>query len=838
VSPVVIITGAFASGIAIAEYYSIYFAPAMTLAAAFLFLAASIWFYLKGKRHSFCFSALFFIALGCSWIGLEKVPAQQHLEPLLGHYVRMEGIAVSGPAYYPNRFVLVLENPVLEMGEVSWKGSGKFQVVYYTKPQEAACSILPGDKVKAEGFLELPPAALGQGEFDYRAYLVRHGILAQLKAQHPPQVVAGGRGGCYLLRKLPASWRFRIAEGIKETLPSEQALFLEGLLLGSREGITPDDRENYQRAGVMHLFAVSGLHLGFVFVLVLVVAGALRLSNYTTFLLAASAVWGYAALIDFAPPVTRAAVMATVGLGAHFCQLRKDAVTSLALAALAILLWEPAALFEPGFQISFAATWGIIYLTDPVGKHLPLPEWLREMVVVPLVAQLAVLPFTAFYFQQITVLGLAANILVVPLAGLAVYLGLIGAVFTILIPGVGSPFLICAGALSFPIKGIAELLAAVPGAVYPVPRFPWYLAVVWFVLLYLLGWSLREGFTVSFPHFRFRSLPSRWLVPSLCGLVLCLILICWGGGYRTQQLEVIFINVGQGDAILVRAPNGRTMLVDAGGSPSFGNSSFDPGREIVLPTLWGAGIRRLDLVVNSHPHEDHLGGVPAVLRNMKVGGFVTPPLEHPTPLSLQVESLLDQKKIPVYRLQAGARIELDPALKIAVLGPPEQLYSGTRSDLNNNSLVLHITCGEISFLLTGDLEGEGMAGLAAAARDGLIQGGLASTVLKAPHHGSGHSINPEFAAAVRPRVVVVSVGRNSFGHPAPALLHFWQEQGAQVLRTDEEGTIIFKTDGKRLEIIDHSISHQKRSRSSVQPGQADYLALHWRSAGWLPLEVL
>ena len=812
-SPVVVVACAFAVGVVLGEFCYNTSTPPTALAAALVFLVGGVWSYLKGKRGSYYFLPLFFMAMGCSWAGMGKVPFPPSLEPFVDHYVRVEGVVAAAPAFYPNRMVLVLDDPVVVLGAEEWRGPGKIQVVFYSEkgdfsPEEAAQSfsaegagILPGDRVRAEGTLRLPSTAQDEGEFDYRAYLARRGILAELRALYLPQVLPQREKGlCYLLKRGPALARLRLADGIREALPRDQSLFLEGILFGSREGITADDREIYQRTGVMHLFSVSGLHVGFIFAFLLALSGMLRLGRGASFLLVASGVWGYAAVIDFAPPVTRAAVMATVGLGAHYCRQRKDHTASLALAALAVLLADPAALFEPGFQLSFAATWGILYLAAPLGDKLPFPPLLREMVTVPVTAQLATLPLTALYFQQVAVLGLLANVLVVPLAGLALFLGIAGAVLALAAPAAGSPFLVSAGALSYPIKWLVGLAAGIPGAAFAVPHSPWWVVAVWFLLLVLFGWSLQHGFTVSFPHFRFRSFPSRWTLPSFCGLVLCLLFMCWVPGCRSQQLEVTFLDVGQGDAVLVRTPGGRSMLIDAGGSPTYGSSTFDPGREIVVPALWRAGIRRLDLVVNSHPHEDHLGGIPAVLRNVQVGGFVVPPLEHPTPLTLEVQRLLREKGIPVYQIRAGAQIRLDPALRIAVLGPPERLYRGTRSDLNNNSLVLHLVYGEVSFLLTGDLEQEGMAGLAAAAKEGRLQGGLAATVLKAPHHGSPYSTCPEFADAVRPQVVVISVGRNSFGHPAPSTIRFWEERGARVLRTDEAGTITFRTDGKRLEI--------------------------------------
>lgn len=855
--PLVLITGAFALGIAIAQLLAGSSWVLAALGAAVLLLTGGIWAYLQGKRGSFLWVILCFLCLGYAWLGLCKTPFPQSLEPFLNHYVKIEGVVEALPSSYPNRVVFVIDKPVIVLGQEKWQGRGKVQVVYYAQAEPAdktayeqkatgtfresgsavgvpglgtsgaseritlitdstgsstlsgpgtqgntaasagmGAELLPGAVVSVEGLLELPPTALSSGEFDYRAYLERRGILTQLKAQGSPQIRVPGKG----LRCFWASLRLRMETGINNSLPREDALFLQGIMLGSKEGMTLEDRDIYQRTGVMHLFAVSGLHLGFVFVALLALASSFGLKRAPTFFLVTAGLWGYAALIDFTPPITRAAVMATVGLGAHLWQQRQNTGNSLALAALVLLLLNPAALFDPGFQFSFAATWGIIYLGVPLCRYLPLPSGFREAVTVPVAAQLAVLPFTAYYFHQTALLGMVANILVVPLAGLLVYLGLAGMVLALIVPGIMNPFFLSAGALSLPIKGLLGLLAGIPGAALLVPPPPLWLVGIWFVLLVLLGWTLREGFTVTFPHFSFRSAASRFTAPILLALVCCFLLICTGTGHGSGKLEVTFLNVGQGDSILVRTPAGRTMLIDAGGSPSYSSSSFDPGRQVVVPALAQMGIRRLDLLVNSHPHEDHLGGIPAVLDNVKVGRFASSPLEHSTPLVAQVQQQLEQKKVLVSQLHAGDTIMLDPAVKISVLGPPQTLFSGTRSDANNNSVVLYMIYGRISFLLTGDLEQEGMSELVSWVNHGEVPEGIRSSVLKAPHHGSKYSINPEFAASVRPQVVVISVGRNTFGHPDPAVIRSWEEQGARTLRTDEQGNITLITDGAKLMI--------------------------------------
>ncbi|MGB4042546.1 MAG: DNA internalization-related competence protein ComEC/Rec2 [Thermacetogeniaceae bacterium] len=806
--PLVLLTAIFALGILTA--YISRAGSGWVLAAfitAIILLATAAFFFFQGKRGSFVWLLSSFFCLGFTWMGIDKLPFPPSLEPFLGHYVQVEGVVEGLPTLYPNRMVLVLDTPVVTLEEDRWQGQGKLQVVYYLQKEEAAgkineadaqlrASLLPGKRVSVDGLIALPPKAFSPGEFDYRAYLERQNIFAQLTAKKITPLGAGERG----LSALFALLRLRIENAIHHSLPAEGALFLEGILLGFKGGMTPEDRSIYQRTGVMHLFTVSGLHLGFVFIALLAAANLLKLKRFPTFILVTAGLWGYAGLIDFNPPVTRSAVMATVGLAAYLWQQRPNALNSLALAAFVLLLIDPSVLFEPGFQLSFAATWGIIYLAVPLGRYVSFPLGLREAVTVPLAAQLAILPLAAFYFQQAAAMGMIANILVVPLAGLVVYLGLAGMVLALAVPGILNPFFLTAGAFFYPIRWLLELLSALPGAAFLVPPPPLWLCLLYYISMLVLGWVLREGFTINFPHFRYQSAAARRLFPALLLVISCTAMLFTGTVKKCQgELEVTFINVGQGDAILVQTPKGRTMLIDAGGSPLYSSSTFDPGSQLVVPALAKRGIRKLDLLVNSHPHEDHLGGIPAVLDYVKVERFVAPPVDHPTPLVLKVQQQLKDKKIKASNLTAGA-IKLDPSVEISVLWPVRPLLSGSSSDANNNSLVLYLRYGKITFLFTGDLEREALSLLASLNQEGKYPGGIRATVLKVPHHGSASGICQEFAAAVRPQFAVISTGKNSFGHPDKRTIRFWQEQGAKVLRTDKAGDITFTTDGVTLSL--------------------------------------
>lgn len=804
--------------------------PLWGLIGASLFLLLAAVAYLRGRRETPVLLLGCIFCLGLLWAGCSRTVVPAGVQPFLGHYVSLSGTLARLPDVYNDRTVYVLEAPLLQLGDETWTdktGRIRIQAVYY-KPVTAqdrglpklagapggivqgdsapggAWSPLPGDRLLFKGKLDLPPVAANPGDFDYRAYLLRHGVVAALLSDQPPAPQTGVSGLSMWPLRFAAALRLRLEQSLQAAVPPAQASFLSAMLLGAKEWMTPEDKDLYQRTGVMHLFVVSGLHLGFVLAFFLLLARMLRLGQGVTFAVVGLAAWCYAALISLPTPVVRAAMMGTIALaGSLWKQPRYSPLNSLAIAALVILLPNPQVLLDPGWQFTLAATWGIVSLSGPIA--LLLPDWpgLKQLMAVALAAQLAVLPLTAIYFQQVPVFGLLANILVVPLAGLAVNLGLAGMLLTLLFKGLGWPFFLAAGALTIPLQGLLRLIGGLPGAALTAAAPPLWLIAAWYLLLALFGWSARQGFQVPFAHFRFRAPAGRWLRPACAGLVLAAGMMVWGTGSlfadRGQNLRITFINVGQGDAILVEAPNGHRMLIDAGGKPAYSQSSFDPGRQIVVPYLARSGIRRLDLVVNSHSHEDHLGGLPAVVDKLPVGAAIMAPVAHPTPLLYQYEELLRAKGVPTYFAISGDALNLDPRLQISVLDPPAQNYEGTRSDLNNNSLVLQIRYGRVVFLLTGDVEQEALGHLAEAARAGALPvNDLRADVLKAPHHGSSTSIDEGFASLVRPRFVVISVGKNSFGHPAPETLRFWQDRSATILRTDQDGAITFETDGARL----------------------------------------
>ncbi len=262
-----------------------------------------------------------------------------------------------------------------------------------------------------------------------------------------------------------------------------------------------------------------------------------------------------------------------------------------------------------------------------------------------------------------------------------------------------------------------------------------------------------------------------------------------------DDMVVTFIDVGQGNAVLVEAPSGKTLLYDAGGRPEWMTSSWDPGMEIVVPFLRELEIERIDYAVMSHAHGDHIGGFPAVLYNFDVGEFIDPGFPHQSSLYEELLEIVEELEITyrVLREGDGEKIDLGEEIRVEILSPPSDHYfRGTNSDANNSSILMRIIYGEVSFLLTGDLEERGEE---YAVRE--HRGRLASNVLQVGHHGSHTSSTRPFLQQVQPEVAVIPVGaRNVYGHPRPEVLSNLERVGAEVYRTDQDGHVTIYTDGE------------------------------------------
>jgi competence protein ComEC len=625
------------------------------------------------------------------------------------------------------------------------------------------------------------------GGFDYGRHLERQGILAVGTAPAERITVLDDPGPSW-----PVSIRSHAREAIERALPPASAALLAGLLLGERTSLPPEIDTAFRRAGVYHVLAVSGFNVA-------LIAGAtfalLRLVRFPRRAAAGGAivvVAGFAAVVGPQPSVLRAAIMATLILGALLVERDASVLNGLALAAIVILSLRPGDLHDPGFQLSFAATTGIVVA--------PLPHGLVAGAVgVSLAAELAVLPITLAHFNQLSVIGPLANLGAVPLAGVATIVGLAGAVASWMTTAAGAVLVNATWPVLIGLRGLVAVAAAPPWALVHLPAPTWPAVTCYAAALLLgLGWWRLRG---VWPR---AARCAGALAPPL--LILAVGIAAWPLVRPADgRLRVIVLDVGQGDAIVVETPDGQTLLVDAGGG---GPWRLDAGERVVAPVLWNRGVLRLAAALITHDDQDHAGGMQAIRQLFRIGE------------AWRVDELRGTSRVVGgVRLTGltvmGGLIDFPGGPEVAPRPPDARRAPGTpgrsseysqRSPAggasrggsrgrNDDALALRVDYGLVSFLLASDITASTEARLLAAGTP------LAATVLKVAHHGSRGSSTPEFLRAVGPRVAVVSVGaRNPYGHPSPETLARLDAVEASVYRTDRDGAVILETDGRALAV--------------------------------------
>ncbi len=506
----------------------------------------------------------------------------------------------------------------------------------------------------------------------------------------------------------------------------------------------------------------------------------------------------YTLLVGASAAVVRAAIMGSLYVIAIHYGRQSDALNSLMAAAILMTALSPFTLWDLGFQLSFAATLGLVLYT-PVfqawferGLRKLLSEGatkkainlLNEALIVTLAAQITTLPIIVYNFHTLSLVALLTNLLILPAqpgvmlwGGLATIAGLLWLPLGQALGWVAWLF------LTFTIV-IVELTSRVPYAALNVGRVSLGLICLYYALL--AGGTIVTAQEPSRLKTLWQRLTDRFSTKVLVAGLAIVVLLVWGAAFSLPdgKLHVIFFDVGQGDAIFIQTPRGQKILVDGGPSPTILLAAL--GRRM---PFWD---HTIDLVILTHPHDDHVSGLIPVLERYKVKAFLDGGQEHPTPTYTRCLELVQEKGIPYQLGRAGTQIQLGEGLQMKVLHPQGELLSDTNSDVNNNSIVLRLVYGRISFLLPGDVEEEAEALLLSSNED------LASTILKSPHHGSDTSLNPRFLEAVNPRLAIIQVGAdNKFGHPDPTTLAKLEEHGVTVLRTDQNGTVEVISDGER-----------------------------------------
>ena len=642
-----------------------------------------------------------------------------------------------------------------------------------------------GDRVTIAGRLTRPAQARNPGAFDYRRFLWLRGIHGTVSVRRSEQFVATeSLPGHWLQSRVVLPVRQAIRRSIAANLTGPPAGLLQGMLLGEKHRIPEDIRGSFRGTGLAHALVISGLHVGLVALFFFSGLRVCRLPDRVACVATIGILTLYAVITELQPPVVRASIMATIVLTGRLLGRQGDIYNSLGLAGLIILCLWPTSLMSLSFQLSFGASLAIVGLHRPLIGLFPeawrredraLGKWVISPLCVSLAAQLGTGPLIAYHFQQFAPISLVANLVVVPLLGVVVGLGILTALTGWWAPLVAMAFNASNYLALSLLIDVVDVLARMPHASVTTPRpGPGGLALAALAAVLLAR-------APSDPRCR-RALV--FLVLASANLAV------WSHLLRARPLEVVFLDVGQGDAAFLRFPNGRTMVID-GGNRSF---HFDYGDRVLVPFLRHENVGRVDVVVASHPHNDHIGGLVSLLEQVKIGHFIDSGQAFDSWTAGRLRELILERGIQYHRVAAGDTLIGLGGVGGLVLHPTSPFVDAegrSPHGLNNGSAVMRFTYGDMGLLFTGDVEKETDASL--------LRWGerLRTRVLKVAHHGSPTSSEPGLLEAVDPEVAVVSVGAiNSFGHPGPEVMTRYLARGTRLLRTDERGAVMLWSDGE------------------------------------------
>lgn len=714
-----------------------------------------------------------------------------------------------------------------------------------------------GDKVRAFVRLQRPRVYRNPGSFDYRWWLesiqdvhwegtIKSPLLIEKLAGPPPSRLSGAIENV----------RLRLLKSIDSLYPpwsrnARDGAVLKAIFLGDRSSLDSDTIDSFRKTGLYHLLVIAGLHVGLIVMLLTLLLRATPFRETSRVLLILTSLLGYSFLVEQRAATLRAMLMISFYLLARLLYRQHASLNAVGLAALVLLISRPAWLFEAGFVLSFSAALLIVGLVIPILSRTTAPyrralrginevnrdsplaprqaqfrlelrmliSWLKarfqnlqsypaipsfaittsikiilwgaSLLLFSMILQLGLMLPMAETFHRITFVGIGLNALAVPLMTLVLAFGIPTVFLGVLAPSVAA----------WPAKILTLILDGL-FAVTTLPRLPAWLSYRvpgppnWVALGFVISVLAAAG---TFGKSR------RAFGASLMGSLVFLSLITihpFPANLPRGALEVTALDCGSGDALFIVFPDRTTLLLDAGGSRSwrtrdgaFQRPRWDPGEDIVSPYLWSRGIEKIDVVALSHSHEDHMGGLNAVLRNFRVGEFWHG-ATRPNPPLADLLNEIEGRGIPIHELSAGDQMARGQAL-IQILWPPRDSLgdTGSRVPINDDSLVMRISDGTSSVLLPGDISGK--------VEEELLRSGkpLESSLLKVAHHGSRTSSTAGFLRQVAPITALISGEASEFENlPSPETLARLQSAGARVYRTDLDGAVTVEIRGSQLAV--------------------------------------
>lgn len=758
---ILIITLSYCLGLycgCLADFNPLYFAL-----LSFFCLLLSIYSYLK-VRKAFAFIYLFIITFGMTLSSYKLYMLDEQNGPINSGFVTLHGQISGDVMKYDNmaEYIVYVDN--IEYNGTVYHYDYNIKVIDF---KNNGGYIVPFNDITISGKFESYKQYKNMYNFYYDRFILKNGAGAVMVADYVPGITSSPSSRRIILH---AAYDFR--EGIQgiidRYLSKESSAMMKGVLFGDTSSIGTDDIENFKKSGIIHIFAVSGFNIWLLYSLVSCLLFFMKKYKKLKTFLIIGIIGFYTLMSGAAPSVVRAFIMVGVLLLGKLVNKKSDPLTSLSLAAFLILLLNPLYIIDLGFQLSFISV-ASLTLIFPYFKRLRvhIPEKVKDMTAATLSVQIGIMPVLLYYFNNFPILSIMTNLIIVPLVSLFMIIGILLLPLDI----IWNAAALFAGSI---INIIGGIIIDITGFISSIPYSnlnvisPNLIEIASYYIIILFGFRIT----------RFKSNRRKLIISS----AIMMLIISIGLESLPGDLKIFFIDVGQGDSILIRTPDKKNILIDGGGKSGYSLSAVDIGEDVVKPFLYRMRVDRIDVVVSTHSHEDHLNGLIPVLSSFNTGLFVKTGSGNQEPYDIFLGSgLINRDKI--VDVWAGDCIEAGKDVKLFILGPAQ-----INKDDNDSSLVLKLVYKDFSALFTGDVSSK--------VEEEMLNFNLKSDILKVPHHGSAASLCTAFLDAVKPEAAVICVGINSFGHPSDAVIKELECRGVKLFRTDEDGETEITTSGE------------------------------------------
>lgn len=737
--------------------------PFILLSLLSTILLIAILFYLKGRKVN----CLLYLALICFGIFISSYKLYSYINQtnrFTAERIIINGQITSGVKNEENMNIFIMDVDSIEFDNNIYPCSLRMKIIDYKNKDNY---IIPFNSVRLSGIFENQPLYKNNYLLYYDRFMLKDGVDGIFTVDYNSNIESQNCTQRYI-SKIAFNTKTRIERIIDKYVDSKSSPIMKGVLLGDTASIEEEDFELYKKSGIVHIFAVSGYNILLIYYILSMMLSFLKKHPYLKTFIIIGVLGFYTVMTGASSSIIRAFVMADVLLIGKVINRKSDHLTSLAFAALIILTVNPFELLNIGFQLSFISVLCIILLLPKLSKiKLPINEKIKNLFMVPLSVQIGIMPILILNFNNLSTLSIIINALIIPLFSIFTILGIFLCFVNLISVSLASFTGVVVNFLGNAIKSIINVLGAIP-----------YSNLNLISLNFLEILLYYAAIILAFKLINIREKHKKLIVYALSVLFLYSVIV----EIYPSPLKIYFIDVGQGDSILICTPDKKNILIDGGGRPKTLSPNIDIGNDVLKPYLLKRRIDKIDVMISTHSDDDHLAGLIPIMQNFDVNMFIKSSFcSQDNYKSIYEDNTLRPEDI--IDISKGDIIEVGKFVKLYVINPGEKYQ-----DENDSSIVVKLVYKDFSMLLTGDISSN--------VEKNMSKDALVSDILKVPHHGSSYSLDLDFLDSVHPLAAVICVGKNNFGHPSGSVIDAIEERKIELFRTDINGEIVITTRGK------------------------------------------